>query len=459
MRHTPLAQRSAAALAALHDLPAVRLEGRVAGVSGLAVEVGGLSHHLSVGDRIALLSRHGHDVPAEIVGFRGGLAQAMTYGPAEGLGPGSAALAALPTAGAAHGAALAVSDGWIGRIIDPLGRPLDGRGKLPHGPAPMPVRAPPPPATRRARLGERLDLGVRVLNTFATCRRGQRLGLFAASGVGKSTLLAMLARHTACDVAVLALVGERGREVREFVEDDLGPAGLARAVVVVATSDTPPLLRREAAYAAVTVAEYFRDQGKSVLLLMDSVTRFCLALREIGLSAGEPPATRGYPPSVFAELPRMLERTGPGPEGTGRPAGHITALFTVLVEGDDHNEPVADAVRGLLDGHVILDRRIGEGGRYPAVDVLRSLSRAVPGCNSDAENALTRRARAILALHADMADLVRLGAYRAGTDPAVDEAIALAPRLEAMLRQGREERTSLADSFAGLRAAIDGGPA
>ena len=459
MRRIPLTQRGAAALAALHELSAIRLEGRVAGVSGLAVEVGGLSHHLSVGDRIALSSRHGHDVPAEIVGFRGGLAQAMTYGPAEGLGPGSAALAALPTPGATHGATLAVADGWIGRIIDPLGRPLDGRCKLPHGPVPMPVRAPPPPATRRARLGERLDLGVRVLNTFATCRRGQRLGLFAASGVGKSTLLAMLARHTACDVAVLALVGERGREVREFVEDDLGPGGLARAVVVVATSDTPPLLRREAAYAAVTVAEYFRDQGKSVLLLMDSVTRFCLALREIGLSAGEPPATRGYPPSVFAELPRMLERTGPGLELPGRPAGHITALFTVLVEGDDHNEPVADAVRGLLDGHVILDRRIGEGGRYPAVDVLRSLSRAVPGCNSESENALTRRARGILALHAEMADLVRLGAYRSGSDPAVDEAIAVAPRLEAVLRQSREERASLADSFAGLRAALEGGPA
>jgi len=456
MRQSPLAERAAIALATLHGLPTVRLEGCIAGVAGLAVEVGGLSHHLSVGDRIALMSRAGAAVPAEIVGFRGGLAQAMPFGPADGLGPGGTALAALPAPGAPQGATLAVADGWIGRIIDPLGRPLDGRGPLPRGPQPLPVRAAPPLATRRARLGERLDLGVRVLNTFATCRRGQRLGLFAASGVGKSTLLAMLARHTACDVAVLALVGERGREVREFVEDDLGPGGLQRAVVVVATSDTPPLLRREAAYAAVTVAEHFRDQGKSVLLLMDSVTRFCLALREIGLSAGEPPATRGYPPSVFAELPRLLERAGPGPELPGRPAGHITALFTVLVEGDDHNEPVADAVRGLLDGHVILDRRIGEGGRYPAVDVLRSLSRAVPGCNSEAENALTRRARAILALHADMADLVRLGAYRAGTDPAVDEAIALAPRLEAMLRQTREERTSLADSFAALHAAIEG---
>ena len=459
MRRASLAHRSAAALAALHDLPATRLEGRIAGVAGLAVEVGGLSHHLSVGDRIALRSRSGRDVPAEIVGFRGGLAQAMTYAPADGLGPGSAARAPLPGPGAAHGATLAVSDGWIGRVIDPLGRPLDGHGALLRGQVALAVRAMPPEAAQRARLGERLDLGVRVLNTFATCRRGQRLGLFAASGVGKSTLLAMLARHTACDVAVLALVGERGREVREFVEDELGAAGLARAVVVVATSDTPPLMRREAAYAAMTVAEHFRNQGKSVLLLMDSVTRFCLALREIGLAAGEPPATRGYPPSVFAELPRLLERAGPGPELPGRPVGHITALFTVLVEGDDHDEPVADAVRGILDGHVILDRRIGEGGRYPAVDVLRSLSRAVPGCNSAAENALTRRARAILALHADMADLVRLGAYRAGTDPAVDEAVAVVPRLEAVLRQTRDERSTLADSFARLRAAIEGKPA
>jgi flagellum-specific ATP synthase len=454
-----LPQRAAAALAALHDLPAARLEGSVAGVAGLAVEIRGLSNHLSVGDRVALVSRQGRDVVAEIVGFRGGLAQAMTYGSAAGLGPGAAVLAALPAPGAAPGATLAVADEWIGRIIDPLGRPLDARGPLPRGPLPLAVRGPPPQPTRRARLGERLDLGVRVLNTFATCRRGQRLGLFAASGVGKSTLLAMLARHTACDVAVLALVGERGREVREFVEDDLGPGGLAHAVVIVATSDTPPLLRREAAYAAVTVAEHFRDQGKSVLLLMDSVTRFCLALREIGLSAGEPPATRGYPPSVFAELPRMLERAGPGPELPGRPTGHITALFTVLVEGDDHNEPVADAVRGTLDGHVILDRRIAQSGRYPAVDVLRSLSRSVPACNSAEENALTQRARAILALHADMADLVRLGAYRAGSDPAVDEAIAIAPRLEAVLRQGRDERAPLADSFARLRAAVEGKPA
>jgi flagellum-specific ATP synthase len=264
----------------------------------------------------------------------------------------------------------------------------------------------------------------------------------------------MLARYTACDVAVLALVGERGREVREFLEDDLGQDGLDRSVVVVATSDSAPLLRRQAAYTAMTVAEHFRDQGKSVLLLMDSVTRYCLALREIGLSAGEPPATRGYPPSVFAELPRLLERAGPGREREDGPVGHITALFSVLVEGDDHNEPVADAVRGILDGHIVLDRRIAEGGRYPAIDVLRSLSRTVPGCNAPEENGLAGRARSLLALYADMADMVRLGAYRPGSDPCVDEAVALAPRIEAMLRQSREERTGIEDSFAALADAM-----
>ncbi len=441
----------------LASLPPARICGRVAGVSGLTVELVGIDSQVAVGDRIALVPRAGAPVPAEIVGFRNGRASAMIYGAVDGLGPGS--VAELPFGGGdvARSGSLAVSERWLGRVIDPLGRPLDGKGPLPRGHRPRPLKTAPPDATGRARLGPRLDLGVRVLNSFTTCRAGQRLGLFAGSGVGKSTLLSMLARHTDCDVAVISLVGERGREVREFLEDDLGEAGLARSVVVVATSDTPPLMRREAAYAAMAVAEHFRDEGKSVLLLMDSVTRFCLALREIGLSAGEPPATRGYPPSVFAELPRMLERAGPGPLLPDRAAGQITALFTVLVEGDDHNEPVADAVRGILDGHVVMDRRIGEAGRYPAVDVLRSLSRSVPGCNSDEENALTRRARALLALHADMADMVRLGAYKAGSDPAVDEAVALAPRIEAMLRQGRSDGSSIAESFTALAAAMSPG--
>jgi flagellum-specific ATP synthase len=445
MRFNTLSDRVATCRFRLAELADVTISGRVSGVSGLIVDIDGLAGHASVGDCLSLHARNGHRIPAEIVGFRGGLAQAMPFGDLHGLGPGHAAVL-----GTRNSATLAVSDRWLGRVIDPLGRPLDGRGMLPAGAQARPVRAAPPDATERSRLGPPLDLGVRAINCFATCRQGQRLGLFSGSGIGKSTLLAMLARETACDVVVLALVGERGREVREFLEDDLGPEGQARSLVVVATSDAPPLLRRQAAYAAMTVAEHFRDEGKSVLLLMDSVTRFCLALREIGLSAGEPPATRGYPPSVFAELPRLLERAGPGPERGDAPSGQITGLFTVLVEGDDHNEPVADAVRGILDGHVILDRRIAESGRYPAIDVLRSLSRAASGCLDPAQLALVRRARAILALYGEMADLVRLGAYRSGTDHAVDEAVRLAPRIEAFLAQGRHERSGLTESFAGL---------
>jgi flagellum-specific ATP synthase len=446
-------ERVAVATAELRAISALRLEGRVVGVSGLSAEVSGLAGHLSIGDRLALCPRQGSPVPAEIVAFHNGLAKAMAFASLEGLGPGARAIAEPSGLRFGGAATLAPSSDWLGRIIDPLGRPLDGKGPLHSGPSRR-VSAAPPAATNRARLGPRLDFGVRALNCFATCRQGQRLGLFAGSGVGKSALLGMLTRGAECDAAVLALVGERGREVREFVEDELGE-GLARSVVVVATSDAPPLLRRETAYAAMTVAEHFRDEGQSVLLLMDSVTRFCMALREIGLSAGEPPATRGYPPSVFAELPRLLERAGPGLERGSGPSGHITALFTVLVEGDDINDPVADAVRGILDGHVILDRRITEGGHYPAIDVLRSLSRTANGSNSAEENALAARARAILALHADMADLVRLGAYRSGADPAVDEAVAVTPRLDAFLRQGRTERTSLADGFAQLAAVMD----
>ncbi len=441
----------------------------MASVAGMLIEVAGITPHLAVGDRIevrayapspagaasgaAESTAAKPGVAAEVVGFRNGLARALAFGPLDGLGPRSAAC--VPAAsGRVRGAALGVSDGWLGRVADPLGQPLDGRGPLPSG-TPRPVRADPPPAAGRARLGPRIGLGVRALDLFATCRAGQRLGLFAGSGVGKSTLMAQLVHGAGADVAVLALVGERGREVREFLEDDLGDAGLSRAVALVATSDQPPLMRREAAYAAMTVAEHFRDQGLHVLLLMDSVTRFCLALREIGLAAGEPPATRGYPPSVFAELPRLLERAGPGPD-RGAASGHITAVFTVLVEGDDHNEPVADAVRGILDGHVILDRRIGEAGRYPAVDVLRSLSRTVPGCLPGDEAALVRRARGILSLHADIADLVRLGAYRPGADPATDEALRLAPGIEAVLRQPKEEHGALPEAFGLLRSALEG---
>ena len=443
MKLLPVVERLRQARANLAATPSLAAAGRVTSAAGLAIDVAGLNPLLAVGDRFVLQGRNEQVIPAEVVSFRGATARAMPLGPLAGIGPGASAVIAV----GAGAVGLGVSDEWLGRVIDPLGAPLDNKGALPQGPA-RPLRAAPPPAAHRARLGPRISLGVRALDLFTTCRLGQRIGLFAGSGVGKSTLLAMLAHQADCDVVVLALVGERGREVREFIEDDLGPA-LQRAVVVIATSDQPPLLRREAAYAAMTVAEHFRDQGRSVLLLMDSVTRFCLALREIGLASGEPPATRGYPPSMFAELPCLLERAGPG-----QGAGSITGLFTVLVEGDDHNEPIADAVRGILDGHVLLDRRIAESGRYPAIDILRSLSRTVPGCLDADENALVRQARATLALQAELADLVRLGAYQAGADAAADQALALAPRIEALLHQGRDDASTLDDAFRALRALL-----
>ena len=457
MDQLPVVERLRSAARLIPNAGCLTAFGRVSGATGLAVEVDGLNPLLAMGDRLRLHGRAAQATVAEVVGFRSGQARAMPLGGMAGIGPGTGASLRLQ----ASQACLTVSDEWLGRVIDPLGQPLDGRGALGVG-LPRPVRAPPPQAAQRARLGPRMALGVRVLDLFTTCRAGQRLGLFAGSGVGKSTLLSMLAQEARCDVVVLALVGERGREVREFIEDDLGPA-LSRSVVVVATSDQPPLLRREAAYAAMTVAEHFRDQGQSVLLLMDSVTRFCLALREIGLAAGEPPATRGYPPSMFAELPCLLERAGPG---TG--VGTITGLFTVLVDGDDHNEPIADAVRGILDGHAVLDRRIAELGRYPAVDVLRSLSRTVPGCLQADEAGLMREARAVLAQAAELADLVRLGAYKRGADPGADRALRLAPGLEALMRQGRAAHAGesgagppaasgcpISDAFDRLRAVLE----
>jgi flagellum-specific ATP synthase len=433
----------AAALRAGAGVDPFRIEGRVVAAGGLTLEIEGLAGLAARGDRIAI-DHEGGELTAEVTDIGGARVRAVGFEALEGLRLGAAARLLGP-------ATLAPCDSWLGRVIDPFGRPIDALGALPPGSALRPLRAAPPPAGMRARLGPRLDLGVRALDAFCTCRQGQRLGLFAASGVGKSTLMAMLAQGAEADVAVFALVGERGRELREFIEDDLGPEGMARSVVVCATSDAPPLMRREAAFAAMAVAEHFRDAGKHVLLMMDSLTRFAMALREIGLAAGEPPTTRGYTPSVFAELPRLLERAGPGLEGQGT----ITGLFTVLVEGDDHDEPVADAVRGILDGHVVLDRRIGEGGRYPAIDVLRSLSRTVPGCLSHREAALMQRARRALALHAEVADLVRLGAYRTGADAAVDAAVAQQPRIEAFLAQPKGEVSNVALAFAALAEVMD----
>ncbi len=419
-------------LSELERLPTHQVFGKVAGVQGLLVEVSGV-HNLSVGDRCNIIARDGRVVQCEVVGFREGRALVMPFGPLEGIGLGCRAEIAEAAP------AIYPNESWLGRVINAMGKPVDGGGALGAGAQAYPIKAPPPPAHTRKRVGGKLDLGVRALNTFTTSCHGQRMGIFAGSGVGKSTVLSMMARYTNADVTVVGLVGERGREAREFIEDDLGPEGMARAVVVVSTSDEAPLMRRQAAYVTMAVAEYFRDQGKNVLCLMDSVTRFAMAQREISLSAGEPPAAKGYTPTVFAELPKLLERAGPG----RRKSGNITGLFTVLVEGDDHNEPISDAVRGILDGHIVLDRAIAERGRYPAMNILKSISRTMPGCNTDEQNALVYRARKLISAYEDMAELIRLGAYRKGTNPDVDEAIYYYPRLEAFLRQRKDDHTDL----------------
>jgi flagellum-specific ATP synthase len=298
-------------------------------------------------------------------------------------------------------------------------------------------------------VGERLDLGVRAMNVFTTCCRGQRLGVFAGSGVGKSVLLSMLAKNADCGAVVVGLIGERGREVREFVEETLGEEGLRRAVVVVATSDEPALKRRQAAYMTMAIAEYLRDQDLEVLCMMDSVTRFAMAQREIGLAAGEPPTTKGYTPTCFTELPKLLERAGPGPiRADGSTAGPITAIFTVLVDGDDHNEPIADAVRGILDGHIVMERSIAERGRFPAINVLKSISRTMPGCHHLHEREIVKSARRALSAYSNMEELIRIGAYRAGADPEVDRAIHLNPALEDFLSQDKDDASGLDESFA-----------
>lgn len=419
--------------------------GRVTAILGMLVEIGGIQRNLSIGGRCVVVANGGRPVPCEVVGFRAGRTLAMPFGTLTGIGLGCRVdVAATPPA-------LFPCAAWLGRVVNAFGEPIDGKGPLPRGSVAHALRNNPPPAHRRSRVEGKIDLGVRALNTFLTCCKGQRMGIFAGSGVGKSVLLSMLARNTASDCAVIGLIGERGREVQEFIQDDLGEEGLARSVVIVATSDESALVRRQAAYATLTVAEHFRDAGQDVLCLMDSVTRFAMAQREIGLSAGEPPASKGYTPTVFGELPRLLERAGPGADG-----GSITGLFTVLVEGDDHNEPISDAVRGILDGHIVLDRAIAQRGRYPAVDILRSVSRTMPGCNSAEENDLVTRARAILATYENMAELIRLGAYRAGSDAAIDQAIHYYPRLEDFLRQGKNAQATLAEGYAALAEILAG---
>ena len=427
------------------------LEWRVSALNGLLVEAEGPRSGLSLGAHARIETGQG-EAECEIVGFRGETALMMPFGPLEGIRPGARVFLQ------ADAARVRPSRAWLGRVLDGFGRPLDGEGPLNDGPVPYPLKGNPPQAHGRARLGERMDLGVRVMNAFVPMRRGQRLGIFAGSGVGKSVLMSMLARACDADVIVIGLIGERGREAREFVEDVLGPEGRRRSVVITETSDAPALARRQAAHLTLTAAEFFRDQGLDVLCLMDSVTRFALAQREIGLAAGEPPTTRGYTPSVFAELPRLLERAGPGPQRQdGGKTGSITGLFTVLVDGDDHNEPIADAVRGILDGHVVMSRAIAERGRYPAIDVLKSVSRTAPEVYDEAHRPIVAEARKLLSAYADMEELIRLGAYTQGSNPVVDRAVSLNDPLEAFLGQLKDEAADIPSTFAMLAEILGGG--
>ncbi|HSV25164.1 MAG TPA: flagellar protein export ATPase FliI [Xanthobacteraceae bacterium] len=417
------------------ELDRAQIYGRVVGVRGLMVEVAGPLQAMSIGARVAVEATD-RMIPCEVVGFSGSNALLMPFAALEGVRRGCRAIVNAAATG------VRPSIGWLGRVVNAMGEPIDGQGRLPSGPSPTPFRNVPPPAHARRRVGAPLDLGVRALNTFLTCCRGQRLGIFAGSGVGKSVLLSMLARNAAADVSVIGLVGERGREVQEFIQDDLGPEGLARSVVVVSTSDEPALMRRQAGYLTLAIAEYFRDAGRDVLVLMDSVTRFAMAQREIGLSAGEPPTAKGYTPTVFTELPRLLERAGPGVSD-----GSITGIFTVLVDGDDHNEPISDAVRGILDGHIVMERTIAERGRYPAINVLKSISRTMPKSADPAFMPVIHRARTVMATYADMEELIRLGAYRPGSSAEVDEAIRLHKPLERFLGQAKDEATSITDGY------------
>jgi flagellum-specific ATP synthase len=440
-------------VAAIERIDPLTVSGRVAAVNGLLIEARGGLTRLAVGARAEVERRADGPLPCEVVGFRDDCALLMPFGPVEGVAPGAEIRIAPEVA------AVRPTLAWRGRIVDAFGQPIDGKGPLPQGVTPYPLRASPPPAHSRGRVGGRLDVQVRAMNVFTTCCRGQRLGVFAGSGVGKSVLLSMLARGAACDAVVVGLIGERGREVREFIEETLGEAGLERAIVVVATSDEPALKRRQAAYLTMALAEYLRDQDLEVLCLMDSVTRFAMAQREIGLAAGEPPTTKGYTPTVFTELPKLLERAGPGPiRADGSQAGNVTGLFTVLVDGDDHNEPIADAVRGILDGHIVMDRSIAERGRFPAINVLKSISRTMPACQDERERQITAESRRLLSAYSDMEELIRIGAYRTGSDPQVDRAIRLHAALEAFLGQHKDEMTTLDDAFSQLEAILGSDP-
>ncbi len=425
--------------------PAPPVEGRLTRMIGLTLEAAGCQ--AAVGDRCEVISLDGSRLEAEVVGFGAERLYLMPTGDLHGLRP-DARVVPRPHAGRAP-----VGPKLLGRIVDGACRPLDGRGPVETASHVRLTGVPINPLARQP-IVEPLDVGVRAINGLLTVGRGQRIGLFAGSGVGKSVLLGMMARYTEADVIVVGLIGERGREVKEFVERILGREGLARSVVVATPADHPPLMRLHGAWLATSIAEYFRDRGQNVLLLMDSLTRFAQAQREIGLAIGEAPATKGYPPSVFARLPQLVERAGNGEEG----GGSITAFYTVLVEGDDHNDPIADSARAILDGHFVLSRRIAESGRYPAIDVDASVSRVMHEIVDREHLDIARLLRQASATYESHRDLIAIGAYQRGSDPRVDAALALWPRIEAFLRQDMHERHDFAASLAALAATFDVAP-
>jgi len=411
-------------------------EGVVLDVVGLIVEVGGL--RAAVGDTLALKDAFGTSLEVEVVGFKGGRLLTTPLGSLNGVRPG------VRVVQTHRGGAVPVSLDLLGRVIDPFGQPLDGGPRIVPERA-QPVNASPPPAFARRPIDQPFRTGVRAVDGLLPLGVGQRMGIFAGAGVGKSTLLGQICRSSQADVNVVGLVGERGRELNDFVRNSLGAEGLAKSVLVTATSDQPPLVRARGAESATAIAEYFRAQGKSVLLVMDSVTRYAMALREAALAAGEPPATKGYPPSVFAALPRLLERAG-----TSGGAGTITALYTVLVEGDDLSDPIADSVRSILDGHIVLSRSLAERNHFPAVDVLQSISRLAPEIAPEAIQRAGGAVRDLMAAYREALDLIQVGAYVAGSDPRVDAACVANPVIDAFLKQRTNERTTLEETQARL---------
>lgn len=438
---------------ALRDRSALKFQGRVSQVIGLSIEVEGL--RLAVGDVCTIMpemagrrpvmqpddpnNRRAGGISAEVVGFREGRLLVMPFSDTQGVRPGSAV---FPRGRAFN---VPVGPSLLGRVIDGLAQPIDGKGPL-GAIERYPVTNQPPDPLSRQPIRETLSTGVRAIDAMLTCGKGQRVGIFAGSGVGKSTALGMMARNAQTDVNVIALIGERGREVQEFMERDLGPEGLARSVVVVATSDQPALQRIKAAWVATAIAEYFRDQGLDVTLMMDSVTRWAMAQREIGLTVGEPPVVKGYPPSVFALMPKLMEKAGTSHRGT------VTGFYTVLVDGDDVNEPIADTARGILDGHIWLSRKLANQNHYPAIDVLGSLSRLMSTLATPEHQRAASAVRDILATYRASEDLISIGAYQPGANPSLDRAVQLMPQVKDLLCQNAHDATTIEDAVQGLNA-------